>query len=113
MDPDREELRKALEFADEFGPTSSGFLATLVQAARRDLARLEGEPRKAILGELAEAVKQVRKNYVDGVHPPGPEHVRWVPEMCTKLSQAAAVLRAVQDFKDGRIGPDALLEKLP
>jgi len=99
MDPDREALRKAivtpislLRQNDVLVPGEAW--STLVAAARRDLARLEGEPKKASLGELVECLQG---------------HVDHALEDCGGQSclplfaEAAAVLRAVVDYREGRL----------
>lgn len=72
-------------------------VAILLAAAKRDLAHLRGEESQVpefSLGELAAAVQQARKNYVDGRHPQSPEDTeRWPPDFYSKLTMAAQRLR--------------------
>ena len=97
MDPDREALREAIRcFEDRAVPDPGDcstvkdcryqHVALVVAAARRDLARLEGEkPKKASLGELVEHLSQAaleNQGSKSGVLD----------------AEAAAVLRAVGEF---------------
>jgi hypothetical protein len=82
IDPDRDALRKALEASNGIqGPTWT----LIMDAARRDLARLEREaPKKASLAEIADACEAV-----------GDFRSRQIGQR-KLVKEAAAVLRAVE-----------------
>ena len=78
-------LRKALVASNGIqGPTWT----LIMDAARRDLARLEAEPKRVSLAEMADACEAV-----------GEFRSRPVGEIFELVQQAAAVLRAVEKLK--------------
>jgi len=81
-DPDRDALRKALEASNGIqGPTWT----LIMDAARRDLARLEREaPKKSMLMQMVEWLENCERE---------------VDERYNMDLQAAAVLRAVEKLK--------------
>jgi hypothetical protein len=103
MDPDREAPKPCPFCGGEAIRMNRKYIACECGAsaranlwnARRDLARLEGEkPKKASLGELVEHVENSAKSLKPGMH-----YV--VTNRTSDLDlQAAAVLRAVGEFRE-------------
>jgi len=90
-DPDRDSLRKALNSFDEVSAQRERSRIddeVIVAAARRDLARLEGEaPKMASLAEIADACEAV-----------GEFRSRQIGQR-KLVKEAAAVLREVEKLK--------------
>jgi len=108
MDPDREALRRAIakarhNMAETHSHVPCSFaemMNPIVEAAERDLARLEGEkPKKASLRELVDAFEKTILHHYPSEH-------HGVPcSMCRLQQEAAAVLRAVGEFQSGMKNP--------
>jgi len=85
MDPDREALREGLRKYDSWAPSDEW--RAVVAAARRDLARLEGEkPKRATIDEMITALANHNGCIASLKHE------------AQALREAAAVLRAVGEF---------------
>jgi hypothetical protein len=104
MDPDREALEKALRRTDlpwlnldrVSVSVDTEWFNVIREAARRDLARLEEKPKRASLVELVGAVEHAYKaTLMDG------EPDDRLPFRGEHLKEAAAVLRAVGEFRVG------------
>jgi len=109
MDPDREALKDAIKEENDFwaqeGPHWKPRWKLIIEAASRDLARLEGEgPKKATLEEIAQSVLYIKETGRCNCGKP--------TEDCN-LIQAAAVLRAVGDLQNAKIGFEEFMRSLP